>query len=189
MKSVWLDVDAVLADFVLSAKVLFQSRGHHTDLLKPATNWDFSLEFDPAVGRAEFDSVIEANADRFWRYMVTTPEASRLVNACLENFDQVNIATCVTSARARAARTMWLTETFGPVFGKVRFVESFKGKAKFAKEFDYLIDDSRDACNAWRDAGGRSLLWRTPLNSGWWKTEHCELANEMTIQTIEKGVL
>ncbi len=155
---VFIDMDGVLADFVLGACHVFERP-------ELAVNWpagEYRCAVALGVSEEEFWRRIESRPS-FWLHLKCFTWAHALVEA-VESFGyRPIICTAPTDDPVCAAqKTQWLQSHFGR--GRLEY---FLGKQKhlLAQPGRILIDDSDANCEAFAAAGGHAILFPQRWNS------------------------
>lgn len=116
---------------------------------------------------------------RFWSHMTEQPWSERLVAHCRSLADTVVCTKPLAYGACAAGKLEWCLERDLPVT-IVRAREA--NKEVLASPWHLLIDDAEHQVEAFRDAGGRAMLWPMPWNS---KGPLAEYGLERALDEIE----
>lgn len=156
----FLDIDGVLADFVQGVARLF---GVSYQSLLNQESWAIYK----ALGASEDEmwNRIEAAGPTFWEMLEPYPWLVDLVRAVEERFGFQNVYLLTSpgpSVHAPSGKVKWV-RTHLPSELHTRVIISMH-KTLIARNGYLLIDDNDANCDAWRNAGGLSILFPQPWN-------------------------
>ncbi len=177
MKTVLLDVDGVICNFIGGVLELVRKHGGGARTPEEITRFDFAKELNltPEVKKAVYGEI--ANTPYFWSDLNAFPGALAGVARLREVADVYIVTspwnTCKTWLYEREA---WLKSHFDISHDRV-----LAGSAKHLVAGDVLVDDKTDTLERWdaergpaRYSGGKmvdafAVQWKTPHNrlDGW----------------------
>jgi len=176
MKTILLDVDGVLANWMKSAcraigedysaimgrfdEVDFDSRGEH---------WGIEALGD--IDPGELWDAIHAEGRSFWAELEPYPWAIELYEACRAEAPTYILTSPSRHHSSPAGKVEWMDRHLG---GGEPFRDFLIGSPKelCARPGSLLIDDRPRNCDRFRRAGGSAILFPTPWN------HHCEHASD-----------
>lgn len=157
-RTIYLDMDQVLVNFDLGAAWFF---GIHPDAVtQQEREWDLTKVFD--VDWDDFHKRVDEVGEDFWSNLPELPWYADLVELAYRYTDEVcfltspsdfNIVTCAIGKR------QWLTERG---YHQEMFIT--KSKKDFAAPGTLLIDDRKENCQEFCDAGGLAVLFPSYSN-------------------------
>lgn len=145
MRTIYLDMDGVVADFDGYAKKILNTE--KTTHSWPRDQW----------------AKISSN-QRLYRDLQKTPEADKLVNICKKICQEKKWRLIFLTAVPKDDDMPWA------FYDKINWVQNFypdipvhfgpysHSKWKHCKKDDILIDDRSSNCEQWENAGGKSIL-------------------------------
>ena len=162
--NVYLDMDEVLSDFILSA-----CEAHEVDVDEMNSNrepgdWCIVPAIAKVLGftnqqftNVDFWQPINAQGIEFWSNMAETDYFTTVIRSLQKlNINYYILSNPGLSIEAHTGKAIWLKERLGYQFD--RFILT-PYKDKLANSNSLLIDDSEDNCRAFTKAGGKSLLF------------------------------
>ena len=162
----------MLADFVQGVARLFGVS--YGDLLN---HQSWGIYEVCGVTEEEMWSRIDAAGQTFWEMLEPYPWLPDLVRAAKERFGFQNVYLLTSpglSVHAPSGKTKWVRAHL-PSELHTRLIISMH-KTPFARQDHLLIDDNDDNCEAWRKAGGPSIVFPQPWNK-------MRLVSPMTVVT------
>lgn len=138
VKTIFLDVDGVLADFRKQCE-------NHSCIKGNKVNWD----------------VIRSAGSKFWEEIEWTAEGKAffkwIKDICNQEDIELFILTAVHGQDAKVGRLNWLKTNIGLDKHHLIIVNTGKEKAYYAQPDALLIDDFGKNCNAFTEAGGQAV--------------------------------
>lgn len=145
IKTIYLDLDGVLADFIVGYKK------HYID-----------NDIDK-VPTAELVAQKKSFADvHLYRDLPLFPEANKLVDYVMSLGVEVEVLTSVgkyTSKANAVDKVLWLKNHFPKLASKFNYVTKSADKAKYATSETLLIDDREKSTKPFKLAGGKTVLY------------------------------
>lgn len=138
IKTIFLDVDGVLADFRKQCENYSCIKGN-------VVNWD----------------IIHSAGSKFWEEIEWTAEGKEVLSyikkICKEENIELFILTAVHNSDAKIGRLNWLKTHVGLDKHHLIIVNTGKEKTYYAQPDTLLIDDFGKNCSQFVDAGGQSI--------------------------------
>lgn len=155
MKTIFLDLDGVLSDFMLSAAKVFGFEDfEHQEEPKVHKWFDLtSKEFWTTIDRSGFD---------FWAEMAKLEYADELVKLCLQETKQVYFLTSPARHHSCAAGKVHWIQTHYPRLSRNLVITPHKYLC--AAPDRYLIDDTESKINKFNEFGGKGILFPQKWN-------------------------
>jgi 5'(3')-deoxyribonucleotidase len=151
MKTIFVDMDGVLTDFVGSVR-------------KAVQWWDKWPEGEYDICKASgYDIWPYTNNFKFWHQMDRTGEAVELM-ALLEKHNYYVCTAPTFEPQCAAGKLAWLRDNWPHCYRKRRYILT-PHKHLLARPDYLLIDDSDAQCSEWTRHGGEALLFARPWNS------------------------
>lgn len=164
---VFLDIDGVLADFVVGANRLFGKDGY------VPTKWNYFTEW--GMTESDFWGDIEREGADFWGKLPKTQECDRILALVESLFPRESI--CLLSACASAGRKEWIGKHLPDYRDRYLL-----GPAKqfVARPNVVLVDDADHNVNAFSQHGGHAILVPRPWNRNFYLDLISHLDMELT---------
>lgn len=165
MKTVYLDIDGVLTDFIGDAAELFGfERGNIY------CRWEYgthSLSKYLSVSKKDLWNKIHLEGLEFWRDMTNYADSHKLVCELLNWYNngdiELYLATAVSPIPfSYVGRLQWIKNQFGSDFDNFIFI---KDKYRLAKKDTVLIDDFSKQCDRFIAEGGVGVVYPRPWNT------------------------
>ena len=157
--NIYLDMDDVVADWMLAAKAIVNRNWNYGERI-PDSDW----------------AKVKAR-QRFYRDLPVKPGAAELVEWCRDYKDQTDCGLFFLTALphdysmpwASQDKVWWANDHFPriPVF----FGPFSHDKWRHCKTGDILIDDRTSNCEEWRSAGGHAHVYRNWAECKTWLEE------------------
>ena len=150
---IFLDVDGVLVDFVAGAAKVVG--------FDPAVVDHY--DFYAAVGHTSdsFWRKIDAAGADFWADLESFPWATELHNVCKAVAPTTLLSAPSADPSSAHGKKLWINKEFGPCFKQYLLGVD---KTACAAPNKVLIDDSEHNINAFREAGGKAILFPQAWN-------------------------
>lgn len=162
LTAIYLDIDGVLADFVMPALLLHG----RSDLLVPGA-WPkgcYRLEEVLQKTESAFWHPIEQQGAKFWWNLPAYPWCRPLFNIARQHAHEVVLCSKPSlSPHSSYGKHIWINRTFGRNFIDYALTPR---KHHFAGPGRVLVDDCEDNIAAWEHAGGIGVLFPQPWNRG-----------------------
>jgi len=161
---VYLDMDGVCTDFV-SAGTL----AHDRIPAEILAEWerDFKAEFRPYVvmglDKAEYWRTIDDQGEAFWTGLDEYPWFWQLYESLREIAPVIFLSAASRAPTSLSGKLKWLQARFGEGFREYIFTAY---KQQVAGHLALLVDDNDRNAQRFTDAGGTSVLFPQPWNSG-----------------------
>jgi hypothetical protein len=154
MTTLYLDMDGVLADFNAQARIVLGAAPQEEQAAAQAGRW-------PQEHWLKLRSV-----KNFYRILPKTDIADQLVSVARRFRDELGWDLTVLTAIPRhndvpeafQDKVLWMQEYYPDI--PVHFGPYSKDKQAHARPGDYLVDDRRDNCSEWTQAGGIAITVR-----------------------------
>lgn len=138
VKTIFLDVDGVLADFRKQCE-------NHNCIKGTKVNWD----------------VIRSAGSKFWEDIEWTSEGKEFFNwvkkVCDQEDIELFILTAVKDSDGKIGRLNWLKKNIGLDKHHLIIVNTGKEKTYYAQPDSLLIDDFGKNCDQFIEAGGQAI--------------------------------
>ena len=161
MKTIYLDIDGVLANFVEGS-----IREHMMDdffTWQEATHWDYFLDEPWNMTREQFFKGLDCV--EFWESLPLHDGANGLVALLRSYANSADLVICTTlpkeSRHAATGKLLWLEKHFGFNSNQVIFT---KDKWRLANEDSILIDDNEENTRLFLQHGGSTVTVPRPWN-------------------------
>lgn len=162
MKTILLDCDGVLADFIGSAAMACgraREEGHEIDRWNGFEDW--------GLNEVGFWSKIDAEGELFWSNMRLLPWAAEVYDICCRAADQVVIVTSPPrAAHAWSGRVQFIQRHFGGLGFRDFSLTPSGLKHLLAAPGRLLLDDSETNVSQFKAAGGEALIFPQNWNCG-----------------------
>lgn len=169
IKSICLDLDGVLCDFILPAIRLF------TDNLQDVMQrWPVGINHNEkgsyiiydllGVKSHKFWEVIKekGKGHQFWAELPRYMWCMDLMNACREIAPTIILTSPSRAVSSVKGKVCWMQRQFGMKFDGYLIGS---GKHHCARPGSILIDDQDKNCEAWREHGGTAIVFPQHWNS------------------------
>lgn len=150
-----LDMDGVIADFMGQ---LCKYHGRPSPYLDPANYGVWDTEILWGITVEEFWAPIKEDSLYFWRTILKTPEADKIVQYATQFFGEENVAilTAPSDDEGAVPGKRWWMKKLYPQFEKKMIFGS--AKEFMAAPYRTLIDDRDKNVEGFRAAGGKAIL-------------------------------
>lgn len=155
-KTILLDMDGVLADFVNAA---FEAHGRE---FNPDACMGYNLLNEFSMTKEDFWAPIDNY--EFWRGLEPYPWSVGLLRQLSEIAPVVLVTTPSKSSDCLKAKREWVEDHLPPMYRDIVMGES---KELTASENTLLIDDCDRNVRKFRESGGEAIVFPQPWNSGW----------------------
>jgi hypothetical protein len=162
IQKIFLDVDGILRDFDMGAR-----QWHHLPLER-SRSWEAVMEeynetlgLDPYTGRKMFWGGL---TETFWSYCPKTPWCDDVLSALMAWVAAGRVTLLTSPAVDTAGSTQkWIRRNL-PYFWANKHYLIGPDKAACAHPYAVLIDDHEKNVEAFRNAGGQTILFPAPHN-------------------------
>ena len=158
-KKILIDTDGVLRDFVSGCEEKYECK------------FDFSTtrSVQKLLGKTHDDFIKELDDCRFWMEMKVTKEASAIIKMCQRYFDKKDIYIVSASYQTPKilAGCIWWYKQHFPSFYINKKIIFINEKHLLANLNTILLDDHNDACKAFSNRSGWTILMPRPWNSAY----------------------
>lgn len=159
IKTVFLDVDGVLADFDGGAD-LWYGRDNG-----PSQQWGYDYQAMFGMSGTQF---WEGLTETFWETLPKLPWADELVDALESRFPgRVVFLTSPPLKGGASGKATWLRKNYPKLYNDKRYLIG-PGKSFVAQPNALLIDDRNKNCRLFKEAGGKVVLFPQPWNENKW---------------------
>lgn len=161
---VYLDMDEVLSDFILSACEAHNVDKEIMDSNRKVGDWSILPALAKSLGIPEtkfteedFWKPINAQGIEFWANMAETDFFSTIMSSINKlNIDPFILSSPTNNIDCQIGKAIWLKERFHANYNKFIFTPY---KDNLAKNGTILIDDNEDNCKIFTNSGGKSILF------------------------------
>lgn len=182
MKTILLDMDGVLADFVQMAC----AANGRMDITCLWPDGKTGLHDALGLSMTSFWEGIDACGEGFWSQMGIYPWALELWRHCNDVADEVHILTSPSqNPQSLSGKLRWMNTHFGP-----NFRNFLVGPQKHlcAKPNTLLIDDRSSNCRKFREHGGRAILFPQPWNENAGEIRHLIATSETYMAWVRRAI-
>lgn len=178
---IYLDMDGIVADFVLSACRLHNRMDLYGSW--PKGEWDMATVF------GQSDSVMWGlinKTEGFWSNLEKTHDADDIYKICEQQEAELNFLSSPAFAHSACEKLEWADKYY-------KGLPTILCRQKYricASEYDFLVDDSDKNVELWRGVGGRAFLYPRPWNAAHAReaTALADLSKELTRWRVRLGV-
>jgi len=166
VKTIFLDMDGVLANFVMGACKLFERDYDQT--IREWPKGEYGIEKVFGVSRSEFWKKVDSRGTHFWSSLPEYPEAGDLTVASLKFGDTYVATTPSLSSDSMAGKLAWMDRIGKQLRSKGEAFRNYvltPHKHLLAGPESLLIDDSVENVNLFVERGGEAILVSRPWNA------------------------
>ena len=165
-KTIILDLDGVVVDFVTSAMKMWYAEGEYPE----SAGWDIVKACNmlrdskglPKLSEKQFWSACRHS---FWTRLKFYPGAQDFIKTLEDRFGWENIVICTSDTlcpQSASGKSQWIATNM-PRYKRQRFIGSQKWR--LANPNTILVDDADHNCERFEAAGGKAVLVPRPWNS------------------------
>ena len=176
IKTIFLDVDDVLADFMGGLHTALNISYNYFNYPYKKGEWNilgYQIKrrhyLDCLV---TFEECNQCCTTSFWQYLKWMHDGRDILRAVLEKFHSEQIyllTTPMPNLESASGKMMWINDNL-PVYLKHTIITQAP-KYLLARPDTLLIDDKNENIDEFREAGGRALLVPRPWNRGYFHTD------------------
>jgi len=176
IKTIYLDLDGVITDFVGGVCRAFNKPNPYPELTRDYTFWNAW----PEISTKDVDAICTTD---FWINLDWVRDGHDILRTVLDHFkpEQVYLATRpMPNPDSYTGKALWVQKHL-PEYSK-RLIVTQAPKSLLAKPDTLLIDDKDENVEEFVKAGGYGILVNRPWNKGHERTDH-------TVEDLEIDLL